>query len=158
MTPRTFVQRFGPVSWWRYQKNISLKSDPKQKPFASEILTAQLEHHPYWTSYFIRFSDIVNDQYGYSHFNWTVNGINYHILRIGCPPYIKYHCSRREYQDLSLEDRLFRLLKFVNFGIPTFCYGCAAIFLIKYHRDVTLPDGRIVRIYFLNQENVNSQH
>ena len=146
---QAFVQRLGPVARWR--------TGTRQKPFASEVLTAQLEHHPHWTSYFIRYSDIINDQYGYSHFNWTVNGANYHILRIGCPPYIKYHCSRRSYQNLELEDRLFRALKWANLGIPTLCYGFAAIFLIKHHRDVRLPDGRIVRIFFLNQENIDSQ-
>ena len=148
-----FVQRFGPIARLRMKYFREVR-----RPLASEVLTAQLKHHPYWTSYFVRLNDIINDQYGYSHFNWTVDGINYHILRIACPPYIKYHCSKRAYQNLEHEDRLFRVLKAINLGIPTLCYGLAAIFLIKHYRDVTLSDGRIVRIFFLIPENVNSEH
>lgn len=60
-----------------------LKSNLK-KVKASEVLTAYLiqTKDPHWTSYFVKLSDVENDQWGKSHFNWTLkSGSNYHILR-----------------------------------------------------------------------------
>lgn len=143
------AQRFSP--WWK------LRNRSPDKPLASEVLTSALVSSPPWTSYFVKYNSVINDQFGYSHFNWQcATGNNYHILRIGCYPYIKYHCSRRPYQDLSLENRLFTILKILNLGIPTLAYGVAAIFLIKHHKDVHTSHGS-VRIFFLNQEDSSSQ-
>ena len=47
---------------------------------------------------------------------FQVDGANYHILRTGCWPYIKYHCTKRPYEDLAFDDSLFRVLKVVNLG------------------------------------------
>lgn len=59
-----------------------------------------------------------NDQWGRSHFNWTLeSGTNYHILRAGCYPYMKYHCTKRPYDDLKFDDFFFRSLKVMNLGI-----------------------------------------
>lgn len=117
------------------------------KPKASDVLTTYLKqcNEPPWTSYFIKvclsrlifrlyilnhddvknekktiilqYRDVDNDQWGKSHFNWTLaSGTNYHILRTGCYPYLKYHCSKCKYQDLSLDDNFFRIMKVINLG------------------------------------------
>lgn len=66
---------------------------------------------------FLKYKDVKNDQWGKSHFNWTLDsGTNYHILRTGCFPYMKYHCSRRPIDDLKMEDYFFRAIKVVSLG------------------------------------------
>lgn len=112
-----------------------------------------------------------------SHFNWKVGESNYHILRTGCFPYIKYHCTKRKEENLTLDDYFFRIIKVINFGntytyytylpllhnvdfciyflpipgIPCLAYGVAAIFLIKHNEIVKTPKG-LVKIYFLYPE------
>lgn len=90
------------------------------RPKASEVLTAYLTQvkQPPWTSYFVKQSSVVNDQFGRSHFNWKVGESNYHVLRTGCFPYIKYHCTKRKYQDLTFEDTMFNIIKLTNLGKP----------------------------------------
>lgn len=129
------------------------------KPPASQVLTSYLlqRNLPPWTSYFVKYNDIVNDQSGYSHFNWAVEGSNYHILRTGCYPYIKYHCTRRLHEDLSFEDSLFRAIKIMNLGIPCLAYGVAACFLITHCETVLTPQGK-VNIYFLYKEDIGAHY
>ncbi|KAH8392874.1 hypothetical protein KR215_006876 [Drosophila sulfurigaster] len=130
------------------------------KPRASEVLTAYLKQcqEPFWTSYFVKFKDVQNDQRGMSHFNWTLDtGTNYHILRTACYPYMKYHCSKREVQDLSLEDKFFRFLKVINLGLPMLFYGLAAIRLISHTEIVRVSEKVEVPIYFLYAEDKGSR-
>ncbi|XP_018049636.1 PREDICTED: uncharacterized protein C15orf61 homolog [Atta colombica] len=131
----------------------------KKKPLASEVLTSYLlqTDEPPWTSYFVRYADVVNDQRGMSHFNWPAGGSNYHVLRTGCFPYIKYHCSKRPKQDLSSEDRFFKAIKILNLGIPTLMYGLAATQLIRHREIVKTPRGDVT-IYFLLPEDKGSQY
>uniref|UniRef100_A0A8D8F5Y7 Uncharacterized protein C15orf61 homolog n=2 Tax=Culex pipiens TaxID=7175 RepID=A0A8D8F5Y7_CULPI len=133
------------------------------KPKVSEVLTAYLKqcNEPPWTSYFIKYRDVQNDHFGRSHFNWTlpVTGTNYHILRTGCYPYMKYHCTKRPLQDLSVEDTFFRVIKVLNLGLPMLGYGLAARFLIRHVELVEMGEGRSpVPIYFLYEEDKGSEY
>lgn len=55
-----------------------------------------------------------------SNFNWKVGSSNYQILRTGCFPYIKYHCSRKEEEDLVVSDKFMRIIKVLNLGKDIF--------------------------------------
>lgn len=129
-----------------------------KKPAASEVLSCHLRQrcYPPWTSYFVKYSSVKNDQFGRSHFNWDVDGRNYHVLRTGCFPYIKYHCTQRPYQDIRLDDRLIRILKMLNLGIPTLAYGLVSIYLISCEEKIPTSRGP-VSIYFHIEEDPTSQ-
>ncbi|RWS27611.1 uncharacterized protein B4U80_08550 [Leptotrombidium deliense] len=144
---------YGPFTRFKFCFS-SLRSKQISKPLASEVLSAHIRSrkYPQWTSFFVPYSSVLNDQFSLSHFNWKVDGINYHILRTGCYPYIKYHCSKRDPHDLNLENIFFTSLKLLNLGLPTLAYGCAAIMLISVTEKVQTSKG-VVYIYFLNKEN-----
>ena len=131
----------------------------RAKPLASEVLTRYLlqTEEPPWTSYFVKYADVVNDQRGMSHFNWPVGSSNYHVLRTGCFPYVKYHCTKRPRQDLSAEDKFFKAIKLLNLGIPMLMYGLAAILLITHRETVKTAQGDVT-IYFLLPEDKGSSY
>ncbi|KAL4112541.1 hypothetical protein QTP88_016305 [Uroleucon formosanum] len=128
-------------------------------PQASTVLTNYLRqtNEPPWTSFFIKYTSVIDDQRGRSHFNWKTGDSNYHVLRSGCFPYIKYHCTKRPYEDLRVEDRLFNILKIVNLGIPLLLYGLSAVFMISYKEIVKTPEGDVY-IYFLLKEDKGSTY
>ncbi|KAF8764255.1 uncharacterized protein C15orf61-like [Argiope bruennichi] len=141
---------YGPIT------RISLLVRSEQilkRPAASEVLSCHIKQRKYppWTSYFVKYNSILNDQFGLSHFNWQVEHANYHILRTGCFPYIKYHCTKRHFQNLEMENKFFLYLKVLNLGLPTLAYGLGALLLIKFEETVNTPLGP-VKIFFLNEE------
>ena len=73
-------------------------------PKASEVLRCHLRqrNYPPWTSYFISQWDCLNDQFGQTHFEFDVDGRNYHILRTG---------------KISIFDSFFVLINFRLFSI-----------------------------------------
>lgn len=73
-------------------------------PKASEILRCYIRqrNYPQWTSYFIFQYDCLNDQFGKSHFEFDVDGRNYHILRTG-----KNKSSLVHFFSIGLNSRLF---------------------------------------------------
>ena len=127
------------------------------KPLASELLTSHLVQRrlPHWTSFFVPYKSVVNNQVGLSHFNWEVQGANYHILRTGCFPFIKYHCTKAAFQDLSIDNKFFGLLKLMNLGVPTLAYGIVSIFLVS-HSEVVQTKYGPVKVYFHIKEDHNA--
>ncbi|RWS17215.1 uncharacterized protein B4U79_13068 [Dinothrombium tinctorium] len=148
---------YGPLTrirlCFRHSREVELR-----KPTASEVLSAHIRqrHFPHWTSFFIAYRSVLNDHFSLSHFNHCVDSVNYHVLRTGCYPYIKYHCSKRLPQDLTLENYFFTFLKFLNLGIPTLAYGCIALLLISVEEKVHTSKGT-VSVYFLNKEEANAR-
>uniref|UniRef100_A0A915E6X2 Uncharacterized protein n=1 Tax=Ditylenchus dipsaci TaxID=166011 RepID=A0A915E6X2_9BILA len=123
------------------------------RPLASSIVRAYIRKRsfPSWTSFFLPYKHVQDDLFGEKHINFDVDGHNYHMLRIGCYPYVKYHCTQRPSQDLHLENRLYKALTVINLGIPCLLYGLAAIFL-KKHTDEIVYQGKTIPIHFLMLE------
>ncbi|KAL4700396.1 hypothetical protein H8959_014400 [Pygathrix nigripes] len=131
----------------------------RPKPSASEVLTLHLLQRrlPHWTSFCVPYSAVRNDQFGLSHFNWPVQGANYHVLRTGCFPFIKYHCSKAPWQDLARQNRFFTALKVVNLGIPTLLYGLGSWLFARVTETVHTSYGPIT-VYFLNKEDEGAMY
>jgi hypothetical protein len=103
--------------------------------------------------------DCENDLKGLTSFNWKLDsGENYHILRTACWPYIKFHCTQYQHQDLTNENKFYELMKKINLGIPLLAYGIAAIFLIKHEEVVHVSDKVKITIYFLIPEEKGSSY
>ncbi|KAL0968866.1 hypothetical protein UPYG_G00272930 [Umbra pygmaea] len=119
------------------------------RPAASEVLTCHLVQRklPPWTSFCVRYSAVTNDQFGRSNFNWAVKGTNYQILRTGCFPFIKYHCSKSPPQNLDYEDTFFSALKVINLGLPCLAYGLGCLMVISATETVQTSAGPVT-VYF----------
>ncbi|VDM43745.1 unnamed protein product [Toxocara canis] len=130
----------------------------RSRPLASDVLRAYIRsrHYPSWTSYFIAYREVQDDDFGEKYFNFAIDGHNYHILRVGCFPFIKYHCTKKPYQDLASENRFFKAITVLNLGFPCLLYGIAAIGLIKHIDYIVEPKtGKKVAIHFLIKEEHN---
>ncbi|XP_051580242.1 uncharacterized protein C15orf61-like [Myxocyprinus asiaticus] len=123
------------------------------RPAASEVLTCHLTQRklPPWTSFCVRYSAVINDQFGLSNFNWQVQGVNYQILRTGAFPFIKYHCTRAPPQNLDFENTFFGALKVINLGIPCLAYGLGSWMVVGVTETVQTSGGPVT-LYFAYKE------
>ncbi|CAG9529870.1 unnamed protein product [Cercopithifilaria johnstoni] len=55
----------------------------RHRPFASHIVKSYIQSrkYPTWTSFFLLYRDVQDDNFGDKHFNFNVDGHNYCILR-----------------------------------------------------------------------------
>jgi hypothetical protein len=130
-------------------------------PKSSELLKRELEQrgYPHWTAWYVPYCDVEDDLWGKSHFNFEVEkGINYHVLRTGAFPFIKFHCSKRPWEALRVENTFYSALKIINLGIPTFLYGVAGLLWAKHTETVEMCNGHKVTIYFWYAESKFSKH
>ena len=96
------------------------------KPKSSIVLETYLKqrNYPTWTAFYVAQSDIQNDLWGQSHFNFSIiqehhsdekvnskeliSRKNYHVLRTGAFPFVKFHCTLRPKEDhielVNIED------------------------------------------------------
>ncbi|GMT28558.1 hypothetical protein PFISCL1PPCAC_19855, partial [Pristionchus fissidentatus] len=136
---------------WPYR---TLHPSYHNRPLASTVVSEYIKSrkYPMWTSFFLPYRFVQDDHFGSKHFNFAVDHVNYHVLRIGCFPFIKYHFTARNVEDLKTEDLIWRAITVVNLGIPCALYGLAATFLIT-QTDVIVVEGKKIPIHFLIKEN-----
>ena len=115
------------------------------------------KNYPHWTSFFIKYSSITDDNHGKSHFNLNFgDNNNYEILRTGCYPYIKYHCTKKNPpNNLEFSNKFITILKYSNLFLPCLIYGVYASFLVR-HVEVVEEYG--VELHFLIKEAENSRY
>ncbi|KAK2894697.1 hypothetical protein QQF64_012397 [Cirrhinus molitorella] len=129
------------------------------RPAASEVLTCHLTQRalPPWTSFCVRYRDVINDQFGLSNFNWQVQGANYHILRTGAFPFIKYHCTKAPPQNLEFENKFFGTLKVINLGIPCLAYGLGSWMVVGVTETVQTSAGPVTVYFAYKEADVSSE-
>jgi len=139
-------------------KVFSLKHQAQQPrlPTSSDVLASYLRHrgYPHWTAFYVPYCQAENDLFGRSHFNFSVDDTNYHVLRTGAFPFIKFHCTRRPVEDLAIEDWFYRFLKCLNFGLPTLVYGFAGLLWAKHTEQIAVrPGNQVVTLFFWYKED-----
>lgn len=108
--------------WFLWMIYNLINWNKKSLPKASKVLDSYLrQERPHWTAFFVKYKDIQNDQFTQTCFIHKVDDSEYLILRTGCFPFIKYHCSRinkTEYdiKQIEFQDKFFGLIKLMNFG------------------------------------------
>ena len=131
------------------------------QPKSSEVLKQYLRqrNYPSWTAWYVPYSQVQNDYFSRSHFNFDVDGLNYHVLRTGAFPFIKFHCTRKSIdENLKFQDVFYTILKLLNFGFPTLLYGIAGLLWANHTEQVYMQNyHRFITLYFWYPENVESR-
>lgn len=130
-------------------------------PKSSDILRTYLKQRNLtsWTAFYVPRCEVQNDLWGQSHFNFEVEQANYHVLRTGAFPFVKFHCTLRpKGQDLTLENHFYNGLKVINFGFPTLLYGLAGLIWANHTEQVTVKGYPPVTIHFWYKETHDSKN
>lgn len=132
------------------------KTFENPRPKSSQVLEAYLKQRncTTWTAFYVAQADVENDLFGKSHFNFQVEHSNYHVLRTGAYPFIKFHCSLRPSgQDLTLENHFYNFLKVINFGLPTLLYGIAGLLWANHTEKIAISGfQKPITLYFWYKE------
>lgn len=133
--------------WSVHQKAKGGKKLPKSSLVVEQYLKQR--NLPSWTAFYVPKKDVENDLWGLSHFNYQVDKINYHVLRTGAHPFIKFHCTARPKDNsLWIENHFYNFLKVANFGLPCVLYGFAGLIWANHRETVHLSGYPSVTIYF----------
>ena len=139
--------------------NIFLKKSIESKPKSSLVLETYLKqrNNPTWTAFYVAQSEVQNDLWGKSHFNFQISNSenNYHVLRTGAFPFIKFHCTLGPKEDLNFENHFYNGLKIANFGFPCLLYGIAGLLWANHIEEVKIQNYHPIKIYFWYQETHN---
>ncbi len=130
------------------------RNSSKKKPKSSIVLETYLKNRNLttWTAFYVPQCDVENDLWGKSHFNFQVKESNYHVLRTGAYPFIKFHCTLRPKEDLTFENHFYNVLKVANFGIPMLLYGIAGLIWANHQETVKIDGFPPITIYFWYRE------
>lgn len=140
---------------------VFLGKKQQSLPKSSAVLSHYLKQrgYPEWTAFYVPYCQAENDLYPKSHFNFQPavdsssghQAVNYHVLRTGAFPFVKFHCTRRPVQHLGLEDRFYLGLKLLNLGLPTLVYGLAGLAWAR-HTEVVTVEGQTITLFFWYKE------
>ncbi len=106
--------------------NLLNRSKYSVLPKASDVLETYLrqQDYPFWTAFFIKYSTVINDQFFQSCFCLNIDKKHdYFVLRTGCFPFIKYHCSRLSKPNeidkdlVKYENMFLNAIKLINLGL-----------------------------------------
>lgn len=131
-----------------------LRKKNQNLPKSSKVLEVYLKQRKLttWTAFYVPYSDVENDLFGQSHFNFQVESVNYHVLRTGAYPFIKFHCTQNPQKvDFAIENHFLNALKVLNFGFPCLLYGLAGLIWANHIEKVNV-ENREIFIYFWYKE------
>ncbi|KAL0487244.1 1 TM domain-containing transmembrane protein [Acrasis kona] len=79
----------------------------------------------------------------------------YNIYRTGCFPFIKYYCVRTNKQqtEIGWEEQMYRIIKFINLGIPTLAYGMISLIMVKSVKYIQTSQGQVPILFLYKYDD-----